>query len=52
MVDGPGARGFDPSLVYTSYLIPDRALHDAVSRFFAAETSQRQEEIARYMDRH
>jgi predicted N-acyltransferase len=46
------ARGFDPALVYTSYLLPDRALHDALSRYFAAETSQRQEEIARYMERH
>jgi predicted N-acyltransferase len=46
------ARGFDPALVYTSYLLPDRALHDALSRYFAAETSQRQEEIARYLDRH
>ena len=45
------ARGFDPALVYTSYLLPDRALHDALSRYFAAETSQRQEEIARYMER-
>ena len=46
------ARGFDPALVYTSYLLPDRALHDAVTRYFAAETAQRQEEIARYNERH
>lgn len=46
------ARGFDPALVYTSYLLPDRSLHDALSRYFAAETSQRQEEIARYLERH
>jgi predicted N-acyltransferase len=46
------ARGFDPALVYTSYLLPDRALHDALSRYFAAEASQRQAEIARYLERH
>jgi predicted N-acyltransferase len=42
------ARGFDPALVYTSYLLPERALHDAVARYFASETAQRQAEIARY----
>jgi predicted N-acyltransferase len=45
------ARGFDPSLVYTSYLLPHRALHDAVARYFASETAQREEEIARFQAR-
>jgi predicted N-acyltransferase len=42
------ARGFDPVLVHTSYLLPDRALHEAVARYFAAETAQRRDEIDRY----
>jgi predicted N-acyltransferase len=46
------ARGFDPALVYTSYLFPDRGLHDAVARYFAAETAQRRAEIARWQERH
>jgi len=46
------ARGFDPALVYTSYLLPDRALHDAVARYFASETAQRHEEVARFKARH
>jgi hypothetical protein len=44
------ARGFDPAAVYTSYLLSDRAFNGAVSRHFAAETAQRQREIARWQE--
>ena len=42
------ARGFDPTLVYTAYLFLDEAFHDAVSRYFEAETASRQQELRRW----
>lgn len=42
------ARGFDPTLVYTGYLFLDEAFHDAVSRYFSAETASREQELGRW----
>jgi predicted N-acyltransferase len=44
-------RGFDPTLVYTTYLFLDEAFQEAVRRYFESETTARLAEVARWQDR-